>query len=152
MENIKDRLSHGWIQCIMMFEIVGRPPAHISEALKLLLKGLGKEKDVLIIRKSLHKPKKSDKAKNLYSTFAEVDIALNGIKRLSEIVFDYMPSSIDVIEPSKIEIETMEANSFINDLSTKLHRHELMSKLLALERDKLKKEVDDLRKRLGIQI
>ncbi|GAG10274.1 unnamed protein product [marine sediment metagenome] len=153
-----ERLSQGWLRCVFIIEIMGRPAEHISGAMKLVLKGLEKEKGVEIISKKVHKPKKvilkdeknkkkDSKRAELFSTFSEIEFMAESLSRLIGLVFDFMPSSVEILDPQTLKININNSNSLINDLATRLHKNDAAVKGLYLQNQRLKREIEELKKK-----
>ena len=142
-KEIKDRLMHGWLRVHLIFEMLGKPAEHIEKAMEMLLNKLSEEKDLEILDKKTHKAKAVEKTKNVFTTFAEVEILFNGLARLIEVVFDYMPSSIEIEEPTTLTFKNEDINALINDLAAKLHQYDAISKKLKLERAVLIKRLEE---------
>lgn len=153
---IKEKIEQGWLHCSIIIEIAGRPADYIKEAMEIVLKGLGKEKDIEIIDKKVHRPKeveifkqkpKPKNAKKVFSTFAEIELLVKGLGRLMGLVFDYMPSSIEVIEPTHFKLELNDASNIVNDLATRLHHYDASLKRFSMENEILKKQLEELKKK-----
>jgi len=107
------------IICRIVVEILGKPEQHVVNTLKLLLKKLKEdEKGVKITKGTVHKPKKEE---NFFSAFAEIEIEIDDLSVLSNICFDYMPSSVEIIEPESMELKSVKLSDFVNDLMARLH-------------------------------
>lgn len=143
-KELKDKIAKGWLHVNLIFEILGKPPEHLEKALTLVIEKLGKEKGVEIISSQTHKPKQVEKTENVFTSFAEVESLINGFARLTEIIFDYMPSSIEITEPTSINFKIEDANAFVNDLAIRLHQYDLLSKKLKIERDILYKKFSEI--------
>lgn len=145
-KEIKDKLAAGWLHSHIIFEILGKPAEHIEKALGILIEKLEKEKNLELLEKKIHKAKKVEKTKNIFTTFAEVEILINNLPRLVEIIYDYMPSSIEIIEPTSFVFKIEDANALLNDLAARLHQYDALSKKLKLEREILIKRLKELKK------
>ena len=152
----KERLNKDWLRCVFVVEIMGRPPEYISDAMKLVLKGFSKEKGVEVIRHKIHKPKKvflkdkkqdkKQKMQELFSTFSEIEFLVENMGRLIELTFDFMPSSVEILEPQILKLEMNAARNIINDIATKLHKNDAIVKTLYAQNLNLKKELEGLKK------
>lgn len=141
--NIKEKLREGYIKAIIIIEILGRPPEHVSQTLEAITKVMKKDKNVILLDKKIYEPKKIQNSE-LYSSFVEVELLAKGLVELFGICFDYMPSSIEIIEPIELKFGLADANSLINDLASRLHQIEEVSKKLNLEKQILQAKLDDL--------
>ncbi len=143
-KEIKDKLAAGWLHVHLIFEILGKPAEHIEKALGMLIEKLNKEKNLELLKKDIHKAKKVEKTKDVFTTFAEVELLVNGLPHLVEIIYDYMPSSIEITEPGSFVFKIEDANALLNDLAAKLHQYDAFSKKLRLEREILIKRLKEL--------
>ncbi len=139
--NIKEKLSQGWIQANFIFEVIGKPADYVEEALKNLLDVLEKEKNAIVIKREQHPPEVYEET--LFSTFAEVTILIENLKRFMNIIFDYMPSSIEIIEPQEIKVKYADLNLVMNELANNLHRNDIELKKLQFERNFLRKKLEE---------
>ena len=78
-----------------------------------------------------------------FSVITEVEISVENIEKLIGFCFDFMPSSIDVLEPSKLEIDARDINGFVNDLTARLHKYDMFLKNLKAHAGMLKKELEE---------
>lgn len=141
--NIKEKIDEGWLHCHIVLEVLGRPADYVNKTLHFIVDGLAKEKDVEIIDKNFFKPKK---IKNLFSVFVEIEMLVKGIDKLIAIVFDFMPSSIEIVEPPQFKMKINDANNLINDLAAKLHKYDSTTKNLSLQNVILQKQIEELKK------
>lgn len=132
------------VRANLIIEILGRPPEHIVHSLNMLIDALSKEPGVFVLNKKVNKPHEIKKNKTLFTTFAEVEIEASSLYRLIEIVFIYMPSSIEIFEPAEIRLKLDEANMIINSLSARLHKYDAVAKRLNMEKILLEKQVQEL--------
>jgi len=121
----------------MIVEMAGRPAAHLTEAIEKHIGSLGNIKDLEINEIKVSEPrvivaeegKEVPKGEEMFTTFAEADFEAPSFARLSETMFDFMPSSIEVVEPSKVNFEATEATELLNNLSGRLHRYDEVAKI-----------------------
>ena len=148
-KEIRDNLAHGWLNMNIIFEVLGKPAEHVEKALEMLLEKLGKEKNLEIIEKKVHKAKLIEKTKNVFTSFAEVEVVILNLPRIIEIIFDYMPSSVEIIEPTILNLKNEDANALLNDLAIRLHQYDAFSKKLRLEREILIRKLSEFSKELN---
>lgn len=117
------------VKAIMIIEIAGRPPEHVSKALEEHVSHLDKIKVVKVINKKFHKPKEHKEQKGFYTTFAEVEFETDTLRDLFDIMFDFMPSSIEILEPNNLSLTSEEATSLVNNLTGRLHRFDDLAKI-----------------------
>jgi len=121
------------LRAIMIVEMAGRPPKHLEETLKLHIGQLKQLKDVEIVNETISDPKRLESEQEMYTCFAEVEIKVIGLARLIELIFDFMPSSIEILEPSELKFDVLETTSFLNNLTGRLHRYDEIAKIAQLQ-------------------
>ncbi|MFA5061418.1 MAG: hypothetical protein WC494_03845 [Candidatus Pacearchaeota archaeon] len=127
------------IRAIMIVEIAGHPPEHISETLKKHVGALNSFKDIKVNSIQMSEPKEIEGQKGIYTCFAEVDFETENLARLSDTMFDFMPSSIEILEPSKVSFTGQEASSLLNNISGRMHRYDEVARV-AIERMRVAEE------------
>jgi len=118
----------------MIVEMAGRPAEHVKESLANHVGVLDKNKDIEVHSISVSEPKEIEmenvpKGSEMFTCFAEVDFEVESFSRLSEIVFDFMPSSVEVIEPSKVTLDPSEASNLLNNIAGRMHRYDEIAKI-----------------------
>jgi len=134
------------IQVNLIFEILGRPPEHIKEALNTLVIKMGSEKGVKLLSKTYHEPKKVEdpKAHDLYTAFAEVSLELDSMGDYFKIIFTYMPANIELVSPESISFNNFELNELSNALLQRLHNYDALTKNVVFERDMFAKKLQEV--------
>jgi hypothetical protein len=152
-EEFKEKLSKGYLKAHLMFEVVGKPADFIDASLNKLIEELEKEKGVEVLEKTQEKAKpyevktETGEKTDLFSTYAEVQVCIENLKRFTEIIFDYMPSSIEITDPSEIKLKTQDANLLLNELASNLHKYDLSNKQLVFQRNVLFNKLQELQKK-----
>ncbi len=128
------------IKAAIILEMMGRPKEHLASTMEQLLEVIGKEKNLAITNKKVHELKKVEQKdkegkvievpedRQLYSTFAEVDIEFESIMDLMMLCFKYLPSHIEIIEPENFMLSNFDLNAFFNELATKMHYYDAIAK------------------------
>lgn len=137
------------VRAIMIVEIAGRPPAHLLEALKAHVGQMRTVKGLDYISEKFSEPKLIDQEKDVYTCFAEVEIEVENMFKLSELVFDFFPSSIEVIEPESVKFNLNEATAFLNYLSGRLHKYDEIAKVAQIKNSQLIQRVQMLQVELA---
>ncbi len=145
-KDIKDRLQNGWIKANFIFEVIGKPADYVEESLKNLLDVLEKEKNAKVISREQHPSQVYEET--LFSTFAEATILVENLRRFMNIVYDYMPSSIEITDPQELKIKYLDINVVMNELANSLHRHDIELKKLQFERNFLRNKLEELDEKL----
>lgn len=130
---IKEKIMKGWLQARFIIQVLGKPADYVEKALGMALEHLAKDKKGEIIEKTVHKAEKVKDTKDVYTTFAEIEILTPNFSKLIEIIFDYMPSSVEIVEPANFALKLEDANSVLNDLAMRLHQYDTLLKKSRLE-------------------
>jgi len=129
----------------IILEVVGAPKEHVEESLNGAIKKLEKEDKIkLLTAKTFESEELENK---FWSTFAEVEFKAPTMQEVLDVCFDYTPSTLEILEPAGIDMDTADLASLFNDLLAKTHQfiaviknYEAENALLKIELDKLKRE------------
>ncbi|MBI2147877.1 hypothetical protein HYU19_05405 [Candidatus Woesearchaeota archaeon] len=130
----KDLLEKGYIHCSTIIEILGAPKDHVVDTLYSYVQKIKNNKDITVLKEEFSKPKKEGK---LFSMFVELEIMAKNASTLAYFCFDYMPSSIEIIEPSTFRYSSVDFSGFFNDLQARLHKVDQIAKELAAKNKNL---------------
>jgi hypothetical protein len=117
-----------------IIEIVGAPKEHIEETMTKVMDLIEKNEDHKIIKKETSEPKESDfpdpnnpeKNIKVWSTFTELEADFKNFDALTNFCFEFMPSSIEILEPLEMKMEAQEINNSLNDILARLHQQAKM--------------------------
>jgi hypothetical protein len=112
------------IKSIMIVEVAGSPPEYAKESLEKHVNVLKTYKGVVVNNIVISEPKEIEDAKGIFTCFAEIDFEVESFGILCDCVFDFMPSSIEVIEPGKFHFSNLEASNLLNIISGRMHRYD----------------------------
>jgi len=114
------------VRAIMIVEVAGQPPEHVKEHLEKHIGVLNDVNDLTVHSIKVSEPKEIEgkDGKGLFTCFAEADFESKSFARLSETMFDFMPSSVEVVEPSRVEMDAPAATDLLNNISGRLHRYD----------------------------
>jgi hypothetical protein len=139
-------MAESKLDVVMILEILGKPPEYLKEALSNLIDRLGKEPNVSLINKKIAEPKEIDKEHGIFSSFAEIEIAVNDMKTLIILLFNYMPSHVELINPESINIKNYDLNMLFNELTRRLHQYDEIAKVTMMEKKILLNQLRALQK------
>ncbi|RME55208.1 hypothetical protein D6777_01270 [Candidatus Woesearchaeota archaeon] len=128
----------------IILEIIGAPKEHIEDALEQTIKKFENEEKIEVVDVKRFESKQLEN--KFWSIFAEIEFKSDDIKKVLDVCFDYTPSSIEIIEPAGIELDTGYLSSLFNDLLAQIHQFVAIIKNLDAERQLLRKEVEELKK------
>jgi hypothetical protein len=169
MVDVKDKVAEGHIHFVSIIEMMGAPKEHLDKSLKSYVDKLKQSKDLTVIKATFAKPKKP-KDQELWSMFVELDMLAKNASAIAFYCFDYMPSSIEIVEPDKFIYTSKGFSDFFNDMQARLHRVDMLLKnataenknllrnanlflrnLILIALEKQDRTLEELSKKTGIQ-
>ena len=138
------------IRVLLIFEILGRPPEHIKESLDEFVSKLGEQKGVELVCKTIHEPKpfEDNNAKDLFTTFAEVEVILDNLNVLFAVVLNMLPSSIEIIQPEEVRLTNCELTTVLSELTLKLHKYDEIAKTITIENGNLVNQINAMQEQM----
>lgn len=133
------------IHATILLEMLGRPPEHLTKELEALIVKIKEEKGIKVIDQKVNEPKSVEEHENFFTTFAELDIELDGIKELIVLTFKYMPSHIEIVSPEKLHFTNNDLNETVNEITRRLHAYDQVARVLQNEKGILEKQLKDLK-------
>ena len=121
----------------VVLEILGSPKDHVEETMKIVIIK-AKESFKLLSEKTYE----TEEIEGLWSTFSELEISFKSMDKMIGFCFDFMPSSIEIIEPLNFSLKCTDISNTMNDLLAKLHRYDMVVKNLNAENIILKKKLE----------
>ncbi|MBW3022975.1 hypothetical protein KY308_02640 [Candidatus Woesearchaeota archaeon] len=118
------------IKAVAILEILGAPKEHVQNTLNAYIEKLKQEKDLKVEVVHISEPEEKDK---LFGIYAEIEMYAKKPSRLTDFCFDYMPSSIELLEPERIHFDSHAFSNFFNDLQARLHQVDMAVKKLTAE-------------------
>jgi hypothetical protein len=146
------------IKSIITFEMLGRPPEHITETMNKLVDVICAEKGIKKISSKVHDIKKienteenKESKEDLYSTFAEIEIESEDLARLFFIAFRYLPAHVEIIEPENINMRNVDLNAIITEILISLHNYDAIAKSALMNNRILKNKLDMIMEKISPQ-
>jgi len=134
------------IQAVFIVEVLGRPAEHVRKMLEEHVRKIDDMKGADIISIKVSEARELEKQKGFYTCFAEVEVEAESLLHLVHIIFDYMPASVEIIKPDRVEFDVADANSLLNTLSGRLHSYDEIAKICKMQNQQLAKKVVELQK------
>jgi hypothetical protein len=139
------------IAAVMIIEVIGRPPEHLTETLDDIVKRIDEENGVSVKKKKINEPvlmkkdadssEKIKEQEDFYISFAEVEVEVEEILYLTILMFKYMPAHIEIISPELIALTNNGWNDILNELTRRLHGYDEIARVLQVERGILEKKL-----------
>lgn len=121
-----NKVKSGWIRAWMMFEVLAIKEEVTRSSLDNLVSKLERDSRVSVYRKSFSEPKIVEKpikgVESGCSLTCEIEMVSKNLDGLVQIVTEYGPSAIELLEPSKISMDLGEAQAILNSMSQVMHQ------------------------------
>jgi hypothetical protein len=137
----KERIDKGQVLARIIIEVLGAPKSYVEEAIGLVVDRVHATKDIYVVSESTFE---AEEKGQLFSTFSELEIWFGNMDTLSNFLFEFTPSSIEVMQPSKIQLDARFVSGFFNDFLLKMHELGLKLKDTAAKTQLLQKNADAL--------
>ena len=118
--HIREHLQKGWIRCIVTFEIVGKPAKHVETALAGFLDNIKKDHRIAIIQEEILPPEEMEDG--MFSAIAEEEILVKNLETLTWLSINFSPASIEILEPTELEVQSRDITNWLNDSFSKFTR------------------------------
>jgi len=120
-----------------MIEIVGTPKKHIEDTMQNVIKLIKENKKFELIKQKIAEPKEvsvpgAEQVKDVWSTYGEFEVNFENLEDIEKFCLDFMPSSIEILKPEKLQLKATDLEEFINDILQKLHQYDIVLKKISL--------------------
>jgi len=116
---IKERIAQGWLRAFITFELAGKPREHIEQTLRAFIVNIKNDPRVVSISEEYADAMEHDDG--MFSAFVELEALVKDFETLTWLAINFMPASIEVLEPEDLHIESGIVTGWYNDLLAKLH-------------------------------
>ncbi len=138
------------VRAIIILEVIGRPPEHLTETLENIAKNIGEEKGVKVVEKEINVPITMKENKDFYTSFAEIEVEVEAIMQLVALMLKYMPAHIEIISPEFIASTNNGWNDILNETVRRLHGYDEVARIIQTEKvileNKLRELTENLKK------
>lgn len=165
----REKIDKGGLLAKVIVEVLGTPKEHVEKTLKSVIEKIKEDESLSVLKGKVFKAKPKGK---FFTMFAEMEILFDDFSNLTIFCLDYLPSSVEIIEPLDFKAKSVNITHVLNDLLAKLHNVDMVmksiqAKNLILERNSLnllknivvltlkdgkKKSLEELSKATGISI
>ncbi|MFC1732739.1 hypothetical protein ACFL6I_20760 [candidate division KSB1 bacterium] len=135
-EEIEEKIEQGFLRVRTVIEMLGAPKDYLTKTLRMYMKKIDQNKDIILLKEKYAKPKKQEE---MFSTFVEVDMLVRNASTLAFFCFDYMPASIEITDPEKFTYNAVDFAAFFNDMLARLHKLDMVIKNLNAKTENLEK-------------
>lgn len=124
-----------------IIEVLGSPKEHVEETMQMLVEKAKHSKNFEVTRHEIFPAKKVEQ-KPFWTTFTEMEIETDHVIKLMGFCFDFMPSSVEILDPQKLEVSSIDIGDWLNDLLAKLHQYDMVLKNIHAENILLKRKAE----------
>ena len=121
-----EKVEQGWLRIWLVFELLAVSEAKANEAMQEHIKKLDNDSRIKVYKKQLSDIKKIEKplkgVKEGFSLTADIELVVQNFDNIVQIVLEYGPSSIEVLDPKNIKMGMGEAQGVLNSISQMMHR------------------------------
>ncbi len=136
-----ERIERGEIFIRAIIEALGKPKEYVRETVKELMKNLKESESYDVEKEECSKIKEIE---GMFSMFVEIEFWAKSINDVTAFCFDYMPSSLEVLEPQTLHYKAPDFSGFLNDLQAKLHSLDMVVKKVRQENKILSNNIDNI--------
>jgi CRP-like cAMP-binding protein len=129
-KEIQEKIDDGYVYFTAIIEMVGKPQKHIEKTIKEYIENIKKNKKFDVQESTIHDAIAVEDSDSLYSTFAEITVLVQNYSTVYDFVFEYMPASIEIMEPEVLEMKAADATGLVNDFIAKFHQIDMTAKQL----------------------
>jgi hypothetical protein len=122
---IKDLIQEGYIRFEAIIELAGKPKPHLGKAVTRMVGVMDEDKALKLIKRDVAKPEEKN---GMFVTFIEVDALAKSKETLIDFCFNYMPSSIEVIDPSSFKLDARELSTLLVEVQGRVHTLDMQMK------------------------
>ncbi|MGE0793251.1 MAG: hypothetical protein AB7V77_03690 [Candidatus Woesearchaeota archaeon] len=128
-KEIKKEIENGKIRINTIFEVVGHPKKHVEDTIKAYIANIKSNSDLIVLKEEYEDVDEIDK--DTFSVVAEVEMLVPNLEKITWLVMNFSPASIEIIEPDKFEMQQRDVNMWLNDLLSKIHEVGVMQKAIS---------------------
>lgn len=137
----KEHVAKGHVLARIIIEVLGAPKEHVEGAVQIVVDRVHKTKDAEVVSENTYEAEEKGK---LFVTFSELEIWFHNLDTLSNFLFEFTPSSVEILQPQQLSMNANFASGFLNDFLLKMHELGLKLKDTAASVQLLQKNADAL--------
>lgn len=139
-------MSSDKLQVALVFEVIGKPAEHLTTTLNEIIDKIDQLKGIKVIDSKVHDPAPFRDKESFFTNFAEIEIQADNLIALSELMFIYIPSHVEIISPERLNLQNNDVNDLFNGLTNKLHGYDEVTRVLQTEKIILVQKLKELTK------
>ncbi len=143
----KEKIEQGGLLTKVIIEVLGTPKEHVEKTLKAVIEKIKEDDSLTVLKGKVFKPKPQGK---FFSTFTEAEIIFESFADLASFCLDFLPSSVEIIEPLELKTKSVDVTEVLNDLLAKLHNIDMVLKSTQMKSIKLEENSLNLLKNIVV--
>ncbi len=144
------------INATVIFQVMGRPPEHLTKTLETLINKIDKESKIKVKKKDIKEPQKNEKEtdtvnrkgkvekKEFYSSFAEVELEFEEMIDFVVLLFKHMPAHVEINSPEYLALTSGGWSDMLNELIRRLHGYDELARVARIEKSILEKKLREI--------
>ena len=125
-EEADERVGKGWLRANMIFQVIAIHEEATKKALEEHVQNLDHDKRIKLYKKKFEDVLRLDnpegQIKQAFSQICEITSVAKNFDELVQIMIEYGPSSVELLEPQNVKIPAGEAQSILNTISEIMHK------------------------------
>ena len=126
-----------------IIDLAGKPEEAVLKALDEVEKRVGEEESFELVEVAKAEPELQEGG--LYTAFLDLEIKCNSPRDAMKFIVEYLPTSIEIIEPSVLKVSSEELSDVLNDMARFQIRNVNENHKLKVYNYNLKKELEALK-------
>jgi hypothetical protein len=126
VEQANEKVKSGWLRVWLAFDALAVNEGVVKAALDSLMAKLDEDQRCRIYKKELLPAQKVDNPiKGIdvaWSLVANVELVSKGMNDLVGLMLEYGPSAVELLEPSRLNIDAGQAQMLLNQVAEMMHR------------------------------
>ena len=145
----KEIMDKGGLLVKVILEVLGAPKEHVEKTLKSVIEKIKEDQSLTVIKGKVFKAKQQEESK-FFSMFSEMELLFNSFADLAAFCLDYLPSSVEILEPNDLKTDSRDITGILNDLLAKLHNVDMVMKSIQAKSMVLEKNSLNLLKQIVV--
>lgn len=112
-------------------EVLGYPESHVNEVIKKIIEKLKSEEGINVLKENISATEKVKE--KFFASFIDVEMKLNDTNKLLNFCYEYLPSSLEILDTEKVVIPVREFTSAMNEMLAKLHHYNIVMNNLSMK-------------------
>ncbi|MBT4576892.1 hypothetical protein HOM13_01950 [Candidatus Woesearchaeota archaeon] len=123
-----------------ILELMGSPEEHVNKTMDMIIEKLNASKDFEVITSKVSDTT-SIEDRPFWSKFVDLELGFKNMDDVTGFCFDFMPSSIEVVEPVSFNFKKDILDNLWNDLIARIHQYDMLLKNMHAENKVMKKKL-----------